>query len=182
MIQDKYMSEINKVGITITIWTLALFLLTIMVIHDSNSTQEIQPIEKTIILNNTIVYNVTEQIKETVYETKIHNYTVNRILSKRQSNYCTASDTGLTEFNVKGLSMHPTFFTGDVLLIKPFKQSKLLVEGDIIVFEQDDELLVHRIQGVYYDLVLTKGDNNLHLDKLVLLEDIQYVVCGVLYS
>jgi len=57
--------------------------------------------------------------------------------------------------------------------------------GDIITFEQDDELIIHRVvdkgideEGVYF---ITKGDNNNVTDGKVRFEDIKYITIGILW-
>jgi len=62
------------------------------------------------------------------------------------------------------------------------KQIKI---GDIITFEQDGELIVHRVidigtdeQGVYF---ITKGDNNNVTDGKIRFKDVRYVVVGIIW-
>jgi|SRR3989344_4849266 len=57
--------------------------------------------------------------------------------------------------------------------------------GDIITFEKNDLLIVHRVieigidsEGKYF---ITKGDNNLVADVKIRFEDIRYVTIGVIW-
>ena len=57
--------------------------------------------------------------------------------------------------------------------------------GDIITFQQDKELVVHRVidkgnddEGVYF---ITKGDNNNVTDGRVRFEDVRYVTIGIIW-
>lgn len=57
--------------------------------------------------------------------------------------------------------------------------------GDIITFEQDGQLIVHRVveigqdeQGKYF---ITKGDSNNITDGKIRFEDIKYVTIGILW-
>jgi len=58
-------------------------------------------------------------------------------------------------------------------------------EGDIITFNQNNLLIVHRVvekaiddEGVYF---ITKGDNNSFSDGKIRFKDIEYITIGVLY-
>jgi hypothetical protein len=57
--------------------------------------------------------------------------------------------------------------------------------GDIITFQQEDYLIVHRVinksvdeEGTYF---ITKGDNNGLSDGKIRFKDIKYITIGVLY-
>lgn len=57
--------------------------------------------------------------------------------------------------------------------------------GDIITFEQDSQLIVHRVidkgndeEGVFF---ITKGDNNNVTDGRVRFEDVRYVTIGIIW-
>jgi len=57
--------------------------------------------------------------------------------------------------------------------------------GDIVTFEKDEELIVHRVidkgedsEGEYF---ITKGDNNDITDGKIRFQDIKYVTIGVLW-
>ena len=68
--------------------------------------------------------------------------------------------------------------------IQPKSEDEIKV-GDIISFEQDGMLIVHRVveigedsEGKYF---VTKGDNNAFSDGKIRFEQIRYVTIGVLY-
>ncbi|OGJ16955.1 hypothetical protein A3K73_02085 [Candidatus Pacearchaeota archaeon RBG_13_36_9] len=68
--------------------------------------------------------------------------------------------------------------------IQPKSQEQINV-GDIVTFEKNGELIVHRVidrgedsEGVYF---ITKGDNNDVTDGKIRFEDIKYVTIGVLW-
>lgn len=84
-------------------------------------------------------------------------------------------------------SMEPLIYPGDVILVKQFyseEEIKALQAGDIIYFERDDIVIVHRITKVISEKngkysFQTKGDNNSTEDtRLVLPEEVigEYVV------
>lgn len=54
-------------------------------------------------------------------------------------------------------SMEPTFYKGDLIIVK--EQSELAVD-DIVVFEDNGSLVVHRIVALDDETVTTKGDAN----------------------
>ena len=72
---------------------------------------------------------------------------------------------GQAEITVMGISMNPTLFEGDKVIIKKSSEYRI---GDIIVFNYKNEgILIHRLlkyDGRYF----CKGDNALRL------EDIEY--------
>lgn len=68
--------------------------------------------------------------------------------------------------------------------IRPESESDIHL-GDIITFEQNNELIIHRVieinkdnQGTYY---ITKGDNNSISDGKIRFQDIRYVTIGILW-
>jgi hypothetical protein len=68
--------------------------------------------------------------------------------------------------------------------IKPTSEDQINI-GDIITFEQNGELIVHRVvdkgqdgDGAYF---ITKGDNNNVTDGKVRFADIRYITIGILW-
>ncbi len=59
--------------------------------------------------------------------------------------------------NVLSGSMEPTFSKGALLLVKETDQIEV---GDIVVYQADRELIVHRIVEIDGDTVVTQGDAN----------------------
>lgn len=59
--------------------------------------------------------------------------------------------------NVLSGSMEPTFSRGTLLLVQ---DTKKVQEGDIVVYQSQDELIVHRIISLDGDEVITQGDAN----------------------
>ena len=54
-------------------------------------------------------------------------------------------------------SMEPTFSKDDLILVK---QTDAIAVGDIVVFQSDGMLVVHRVIAVDGDMVTTQGDAN----------------------
>lgn len=54
-------------------------------------------------------------------------------------------------------SMEPEFSKGDLIIVKETEDFDL---NDIVVFESDNALVVHRVVGMGKDEVVTKGDAN----------------------
>lgn len=59
--------------------------------------------------------------------------------------------------NVLSGSMEPTFSKGSLLFVKDTKNVK---EGDIVVYQSEQELIVHRIIALKDKEVITQGDAN----------------------
>lgn len=59
--------------------------------------------------------------------------------------------------NVLSGSMEPTFSKGTLLLVKDTQDVQ---EGDIVVYQSGNELIVHRIIALENDTVITQGDAN----------------------
>ena len=61
--------------------------------------------------------------------------------------------------------MEPSINNGDVIITKEYKEEDLQT-GDVITFEQNQEVITHRIQKIEEDQTtkektyITKGDNN----------------------
>ena len=59
--------------------------------------------------------------------------------------------------NVLSGSMEPTFSKGALLIVKDTKDVKV---GDIVVYQSQNELIVHRIVSLHKNVVVTQGDAN----------------------
>lgn len=59
--------------------------------------------------------------------------------------------------NVLSGSMEPTFSKGTLLFVKDTKNVK---EGDIIVYQSEQELIVHRVIAIKDKEIVTQGDAN----------------------
>ena len=75
-------------------------------------------------------------------------------------------------------------FNSNGIRIVPKNEEQISV-GDIISFEQNGDLIVHRVveksedeEGVYF---ITKGDNNSASDGKIRFKDIKYVTVGVIW-
>lgn len=79
-----------------------------------------------------------------------------------------------------GLSMAPTIFQGNTVLMREYR-NETLKEGQIISYTVGNVSISHRIIAVYSDYVITKGDNNI-VSESVNITDIHYLVVGILYT
>ena len=71
-------------------------------------------------------------------------------------------------FIYRGPSMRPTFRPGQVLYVRP--QALDIAPGDVIVFpdqKSGDFQVVHRVISTTADGLVTRGDNNLRSDPLL---------------
>ena len=72
---------------------------------------------------------------------------------------------GYRAYIITSDSMEPSIKHGDVVIVKKSKEENLQT-GDVITFEQNQELITHRIQKIEEDQTtnektyITKGDNN----------------------
>lgn len=80
---------------------------------------------------------------------------------------------------VKGWSMLPVIYPGDVLLIKALDAQQVFA-GDIVLFRRQERLFVHRVVRCSGNTVLTQGDAMPRPDPAVssdeLLGRVQYVI------
>lgn len=82
-------------------------------------------------------------------------------------------------------SMKPVFDeNANGIRVIPKSEDDIKV-GDIITFEQDSNLIVHRViekgmdgEGVYF---ITKGDNNNISDGKVRFKDVKYITIGIIW-
>lgn len=78
-----------------------------------------------------------------------------------------------------GCSMLPLFKEGDLFLIKSIPLD-LLKKGSIVVFEEGNRLIIHRLYKIEKnDMVVTWGDFNRHPDKPINKNKIIAVAFGV---
>lgn len=67
-------------------------------------------------------------------------------------------------------SMEPEFSVNDLVFIKESNEYKI---GDVIVFQDDNSLTMHRIISISRDEIITKGDANNIADSPIKHEDIK---------
>lgn len=65
-----------------------------------------------------------------------------------------------------GSSMYPFLKEGDVVYYKPVKYKDILM-NDILVLQNDTSAFTHRVIYKTDSLFITKGDNNLHPDRVI---------------
>ncbi len=88
-------------------------------------------------------------------------------------------------FRVRGWSMHPTIRDGDVVTVRRFDPTDVLV-GDIVVFRRDPAIAVHRVVHVAREgghacpiRLVTAGDGLRHLDGHTDAKDVMALVTKV---
>ena len=65
---------------------------------------------------------------------------------------------------VHGISMNPTLFEGDRVLVQRFDS---YTEGDILVYDYGDEgLLIHRFLHLEHGLYHCRGDNTIRIERI----------------
>jgi len=114
-------------------------------------------------------YNFIEEKQIEVYEDRVIIYVKNASISSY-------ADTG---------SMKPVLDeNSNGIRIKPESENDIHV-GDIITFQENDYLIVHRVvekgvdkEGIYF---ITKGDNNSVSDGKVRFENIKYKTIGIIW-
>jgi hypothetical protein len=67
------------------------------------------------------------------------------------------------QFRYRGLSMRSTFKPGQVLYVRP--EAEGVQPGDVVVYHQGEETIVHRVKSVQNTGIHTQGDNNLREDE-----------------
>ena len=84
-------------------------------------------------------------------------------------------------YEIEGVSMQPTFFSGNTIIVKDIEFDKIK-EGDIIVAEHNGEKMAHRVRGVYSaGYLVTQGDSNRQVEYCTANNTLGIVI-GVLYS
>jgi len=84
--------------------------------------------------------------------------------------------------NSTGSSMYPSVSSGNVLLLQKYDNNTLLKEGQIIVFNtENDGLVAHRVISAYNDFCFTKGDNSVNIEK-VSNSNIRYLIVGIIFK
>ena len=102
------------------------------------------------------------------------------VIYSTQKNTITIYDSEIEDFY--GSSMQPTIFPQNKLIVQEFNGDKEnLKEGMIIGYKKDDLIVVHRIKSLYYNYLLTEGDNNDYYEKISY-DEVKYIVGGVLYK
>ena len=82
---------------------------------------------------------------------------------------------GYTFFEVATGSMSPTIEIGDVVIVKISNDVK---ENDIIVYQEENNFITHRLIKIEEDKIITKGDANNTEDKPI---EITQILGSVIY-
>ncbi len=87
---------------------------------------------------------------------------------------------GIEALIVKSNSMSPIFSKNDIIIIKEQNEYKV---GDIVAYNNNGEIITHRIIEKNGNEFYTKGDNNNAKDKSpICINDIKGKVIFILYS
>ena len=78
---------------------------------------------------------------------------------------------GIKPVIIASNSMQPTLNIGDFHLLYKSKDYNI---GDIVAYEKDNKLILHRIIELSEDYVITQGDNNSTHDGIVFKQDILF--------
>lgn len=81
---------------------------------------------------------------------------------------------GIGLANVLSGSMEPTFSKGTLLIVR---ESNDIDVGDIVVYQSQGELIVHRVVEVDQESVVTKGDANNVCDEPFVRSQVKGIVC-----
>jgi signal peptidase len=82
-----------------------------------------------------------------------------------------ANASGVVHLRVAGSSMIPILWPGDLVFVRPCDFSQL-EPGMVIVFRQNERLVIHRIIRWEHGAVVTRGDARARLDGPVDREDV----------
>jgi len=83
-----------------------------------------------------------------------------------------------TKITLRGVSMQPFLYDGDVIYADPVKFEDIEL-GDVISFNRGDydKGTVHAVVGLYKSYLVTAGYNNERKDDLVYPEEVKYRFC-----
>ena len=76
-------------------------------------------------------------------------------------------------------SMEPTLSINDLIFVKELEEYNI---DDMIVFQVNNELIVHRIIKINEDTIVTKGDANNTEDEPIDISDVKGEVVGVIQN
>lgn len=133
-------------------------------------------IEQPLVIGNLSLISGAGAPRDWIKESQIHVYENAVVID--------VENAGLSKYAPTG-SMEPILDeNSNGIRIVPENPSQIEV-GDIVTFEQNNELIVHRViekgedeQGAYF---ITKGDNNNVTDGKIRFKDIRYVTIGILW-
>jgi len=133
-------------------------------------------IEKPLVIGSLSLVSGTETPGDWIKESQIHVYDNAVVID--------VENVGISRYAPTG-SMKPVLNeNSNGIRIVPENPSQIDA-GDIITFEQNNELIIHRViekgndeEGVYF---VTKGDNNNVTDGKIRFKDVKYVTIGILW-
>jgi hypothetical protein len=103
-----------------------------------------------------------------------------RVWSIKKPNVQCENRTPNTTTTVYGSSMLPTIWPGDNVHMVDYDGTRPLTEGSIVYVLDNESFMMHRVQAVYEDYVITMGDNNAKPDeRRIPFTSVSYVVCSI---
>lgn len=179
----------NNIKVSIFLFLIIVFL-TLGLFHINGEISEL----KNLVSNKLVEYNeyfYSETFNNSYYElvntTTTYNIVEQYHFNRKEENYCSGKSIGsMTKLFIYGNSMNPTIFHDDDVYVAEFSHNdnviELVQEGDILAVYTDDtkeEIIVHRLVGIYPERFIMKGDNNPRFDGEWLDYDlIMGVVCA----
>lgn len=82
-----------------------------------------------------------------------------------------ACRVGTVRLGVTGASMFPALWPGDFVTVRRCDPAELR-PGQIVVYRQEEKLVVHRVEHVSFDRLITRGDSRPRFDPPVQLGEI----------
>jgi hypothetical protein len=165
---------INKI---LLIAVLILFLISTQILIGNMNTRSLLHEIKQDVSNLTIETNTFHYLENyTTYElvNETHNYDVveQYHFNRKDESFCSGKRiSSMTKLFIYGNSMNPTIFHDDDVFVAEFKRAQnpkdYIQEGDILAVYTNDtkeEIVVHRLVGIYPDHFIMKGDNNPRFD------------------
>lgn len=81
---------------------------------------------------------------------------------------------------IKGSSMNPTLFYGNIICMKEYS-GQPLKEGNIIHYVVNESARLHRIITIEPEMIIVRGDNNLNQER-ILREQIEGILIAAIYK
>ncbi|MEX1384457.1 hypothetical protein, partial [Lutibacter sp.] len=120
--------------------------------------------------------NVSKVHNSTNYVTNEYKNYYERFLMFPDREQSICSKKAKLEQIQEGMSMMPFLYGGDYVYYDPisFKDVKM---GDVIIYEQEGERIIHTVVAVYETYLMTAGYNNLGMDYRVMPDEVKARWC-----
>ena len=88
------------------------------------------------------------------------------LIDRRQAIIALLNQVGAFEIKIIGNSMYPYIHNNQIVTVRSIKNDNDFLVGNVVLFQRNDILILHRIIDIYKNRAFVKGDNEQEIDLI----------------